>query len=1135
VATFTLNQYTVVAEAAGNGTGSVASSVGGIGYAYPAFATGTSTAINHGTAVTLTATAGTGSTVSWTGCTGVSAGNGTSSATCTYAALGGNVTTGQAVATFTLNKYTVVANATGNGAGTIGSNIGGVSYTYPASATATSTGISHGSLVTLTATAGTGSTVSWTTCTGGVTGGTSSAATCTYAALGGNVTAGQAVATFALKQFTVVANAAGNGTGTVASSPGGITYAYPATSTATSSAINYGTLVTLTASAGTGSTVSWTGCAGGMSSGNGTASATCTYAALGGNVTSGQAVATFTLKQYTIVAEAVGTGTGTVASSAGGLSFTYPANSSKTSSAINHGTPVTLTATAGTGSTVAWSTCVGGVTAGNGTTSATCTYAALIGNVVYGQAEATFTLNQYTVVANAAGNGTGTVASSIGGISYTYPASSSKTTFALNHGTAVTLTATAGTGSTVSWTSCTGMSSGNGTSTATCTYAALGGNVTSGQAVATFSLTQYTVVANATGSSTGTIASSRGGISFTYPATSTATSAGIDHGLSVTLTATATGGAGSTVSWTSCTGVSAGNGTSTATCTYAALTGNVTSGQAVADFTPQQYTVVANAAGNGTGTVVSSPGGISYAYPAASSGTSSAIDSGTLVTLTATAGTGSTVSWTACTGASAGNGTTSATCTYAALGANVTSGQAVATFTLDQYTVVADAAGTGTGTVTSSPGAISYAYPTASTGTSTAIDYGTLVTLTATAGTGSTAAWTTCGGVTSGNGTAVATCSYAALSGNVTSGQAVATFTLMQYTVVVNAVGSGTGTVISSPGGISYAYPAVNTGTSTAIDHGTLVTLTATADPGWTVFWTACTGVSAGNGTAVATCTYAALGGNVTSGQAVATFGDPSIILWTNTGRGQASRWKVDPTSAALTGWDWISDPSGIGAGWQATSYVRVNATTDYILWTNSGTGQATRWKVNPTTAVITGWDWISIPTGIGAGWQASSYALGDATTDYVLWTNGSTGQTTRWKVDPASGAFLGWDWISAPGGVGAGWMASSYTRGSATADYVLWTNGSTGQATRWKVDPATGAYLGWNYVSSPAGIGAGWQASSYTLGDATADYVIWTNSSTGQATRWSVDPATAAMTTWAWISSPAGVGAGWQATSYER
>jgi hypothetical protein len=260
-----------------------------------------------------------------------------------------------------------------------------------------------------------------------------------------------------------------------------------------------------------------------------------------------------------------------------------------------------------------------------------------------------------------------------------------------------------------------------------------------------------------------------------------------------------------------------------------------------------------------------------------------------------------------------------------------------------------------------------------------------------------------------------------------------------------------------------------------------------------------------------------------------------SYVLWTNTGAGQGIQWILDPVLATMLDWGWISPAAGVGAGWEATNLTRVDAMKNYVLWSNRGTGQAIRWSVNPGLGTMISWNWISAPAGIGAGWQATGYARGDATTDYVLWTNSSTGQATRWKVAPATGAYIGYDWISAPAGIGAGWQASDYTRTAAGPDYVLWTNSGSGLATRWKVDKITGAYLGWNWVSSPAGIGAGWQASSYALGGATTDYVIWTNSSTGQATRWSVNPTTAAMTTWDWISSPAGVGAGWHVMGYEK
>ena len=58
-------QYSLTANAAGNGWGAVTSSIGGIGYSYPAASTGNAQ-LNYGATVTLTATA-VNSTVAWSG------------------------------------------------------------------------------------------------------------------------------------------------------------------------------------------------------------------------------------------------------------------------------------------------------------------------------------------------------------------------------------------------------------------------------------------------------------------------------------------------------------------------------------------------------------------------------------------------------------------------------------------------------------------------------------------------------------------------------------------------------------------------------------------------------------------------------------------------------------------------------------------------------------------------------------------------------------------------------------------------------------------------------------------------------------------------------------------------------------
>jgi hypothetical protein len=130
-------------------------------------------------------------------------------------------------AIFTLNQYTVTANAAGNGSGTVASDAGGISYTYPAKSSDVSSLLDHGSAITLTATANTGSTVTWSGCA--ETGGTSSAATCSFASLDNSKLA---TATFNLDTYSLAILLEGNGT--VTSSPEGIdcglncdaTYAY---------------------------------------------------------------------------------------------------------------------------------------------------------------------------------------------------------------------------------------------------------------------------------------------------------------------------------------------------------------------------------------------------------------------------------------------------------------------------------------------------------------------------------------------------------------------------------------------------------------------------------------------------------------------------------------------------------------------------------------------------------------------------------------------------------------------------------------------------------------------------------------------------------------------------------------------
>jgi FtsP/CotA-like multicopper oxidase with cupredoxin domain len=451
-----VNQYQITVQATGSGSGSINSSPAGINYNYPQNNIGYAN-FTPGSTITLTATADTGSTVAWTTCQGITSGNGTQTATCTFNNLDGAKT---AVATFTLNQYQVIANATGNGSGSISSNPAGIIFSYPTNNTGSSN-FNHGTTVTLTATADTGSTVAWTTCQGITSGNGTQTATCTFNNLDGAKTA---VATFTLNQYQVIANATGNGSGSISSNPAGIIFSYPTNNTGSSN-FNHGTTVTLTATADTGSTVAWTTCQG-ITSGNGTQTATCTFNNLDGAKT---AVATFTLNQYQVIANATGNGSGSISSNPAGIIFSYPTNNTGSSN-FNHGTTVTLTATADTGSTVAWTTCQG-ITSGNGTQTATCTFNNLDGAKI---AEATFTL-QYTITVTKSGAGTGNVTA---GSNCNLSWNGSIGTCKVNHGTTITLSGSPDIGS-----SFVGWSNGSG-SAAVCT----------GSADCTFTITQDSAV-----------------------------------------------------------------------------------------------------------------------------------------------------------------------------------------------------------------------------------------------------------------------------------------------------------------------------------------------------------------------------------------------------------------------------------------------------------------------------------------------------------------------------------------------------------------------------------------------------------------------------------------------------------------
>ena len=179
--------------------------------------------------------------------------------------------------------------------------------------------------------------------------------------------------------------------------------------------------------------------------------------------------------------------------------------------------------------------------------------------------------------------------------------------------------------------------------------------------------------------------------------------------------------------------------------------------------------------GTGTGTVTSSPAGINCGTEC-----SAEYDSGTEVTLSATSGPNTeAVKWSGCTSVTEGK------CKVTMSAAKTVS----ATFSLKKAELKMIKQGTGTGKVTSSPAGIS-CDPTCSA----SFSEGATVTLTGTP-TGETEAvkWSGCDSV-NGEGKCLVTINAAR--------EVTATFNLPSFQLAVTELGSGTGTVTSSPAGI---------------------------------------------------------------------------------------------------------------------------------------------------------------------------------------------------------------------------------------------------------------------------------------------------------------------------------------------
>ena len=396
------------------------------------------------------------------------------------------------------------------------------------------------------------------------------------------------------------------------------------------------------------------------------------------------------------------------------------------------------------------------------------------------------TPSDVTLTVAKAGTATGRVTSVPAGIDC-----GTSCTLTATAATSVTLTAAPDVGATFA-----GWAGGGCSGTATSCVVTLGADTT---VTATFNTARYAVTVNLAGNGTGAVTSTPAGIN--CPGTCTLT---VDHGSTLALTAAAAG-TSTFVGWSgSCVGTGA-----------CMLT--VTSDTTVNAAFALNSSLIVTKTGTGDGTVTSAPAGIACGADCAE-----AYIPGTIVTLTAVATVGSTFA-----GWSGGGCTGTGVCTITLNSAQMVT----ATFTLNQYPLTVAKNGTGTGTVTSSPAGIN-----CGADCTELFDHGSMIMLAAAAGPNATfAGWS--GGGCTGVGSCVVTMTAATT--------VTATFNLNQVVLTVAKNGTGTGTVTSSPAGIT-----CGTDCTEPYNVGQSVALTAVAGAN-----SAFAGWSGGGCTGTGTCT----------------------------------------------------------------------------------------------------------------------------------------------------------------------------------------------------------------------------------------------------------------------------------------
>jgi hypothetical protein len=222
-------------------------------------------------------------------------------------------------------------------------------------------------------------------------------------------------------------------------------------------------------------------------------------------------------------------------------------------------------------------------------------------------------------------------------------------------------------------------------------------------------------------------------------------------------------------------------------------------------------------------------------------------------------------------------------------------------------------------------------------------------------------------------------------------------------------------------------------------------------------------------------------------------------LLWVN-GDGQAAVWTVDNSGASSN-----IQVFGPFSGWRPVALASGGDGLTRLLWDNTN-GDTALWLLNADNTMLR----VSV-YGQNPGWTATSVAVGSGTTSQtrLLWEN-SNGQMAVWTVGNnfVSSANLTFPISNAVVfGPITGWSTRAIAVSPTDVPWILWDNGSSGQAALWELNPDNTFSLGQGYTPP-----SGWTAIDLTVGSDGNARLLWEE--TGGATAvWTISSGTLAQT----------------------